>query len=151
MNNDATLVLLGIYHGQANPDRIIIADIDKLITMADKFEDRCGDTDWEHTEYDWADTLARWYNDTKDSDWNIIPMVSDDPYFKVKQEMDKYLSFNDDEEYDIAIKTLKSALKLKKKRDWLIDNVEGITVRDKVKYDFTVTEFCKLIGLTNKN
>lgn len=151
MNNNATLILLGIYHGQANPDRIIIADIDKLIKMADKFEDRHGDTDWENTEHDWADTLAQWYNDTKDSSWNILPMASDDPYFKVKQEMGKYLSLTEDEEYDIAIKALKSALKSRRKRDTLIDYIDGVSVWEKVEYAFTVTEFCKLIGLTDKN
>lgn len=149
--DNATLVLLGIYHGQANPDRIIIADIDKLIHMANEFDDRHGDTDWEHTDSDWADTVAQWYNDTKSNEWNEIPMTHNDPYFKVKQEMGKYLSLTEPEEYDTAIKALKAALKSRKKRDWLIDNIDGITVWDKVEYAFTVTEFCKLIGLTDKN
>ena len=145
--DNSTLVLLGIYHGQANPERIIIADIDKLIVMAGDFDDRHGDTNWEDTDTDWADTLAQWYNDTKDSNWNPIAMIETDPYYKVKQEMGRFLS--GEEDYNDVINVLKKALKSKKKRDQYIDYLDGITVWEKVEYTFTVKEFCDLIGLTN--
>lgn len=147
--NNATLVLLGIYHGQANPDRISISDIDTIIKMANEFDDRHGDTNWEDTDTDWADTLAQWYNDTKQAGWNEIPMVENDPCQKIKQEMGRFLSLDEPSDYDKAIASLKKALKSKKKRDELIDNIEGITVWQKVEYTFTVKEFCDLIGLTN--
>ena len=73
--DNATLVLLGIYHGQANPDRIIISDIDKIIHIAEKFEQRYEDVNWENSDMDWADTLALWYNDMKDHNWNSIEMI----------------------------------------------------------------------------
>lgn len=79
MNNknvdNATLVLLGIYHGQANPSRIIIADVDELISIANKFEDRYENTDWENSDTDWADSVALWYNDMKHYNWNAVEMI----------------------------------------------------------------------------
>ena len=145
----ATLVLFGIYHGQANPERLTISDIDTLIQMEGEFDDRHGDADWEDSATDWADSVAQWYNDTKPNDWNLIEMAVEDPYFKVKQEMGRYLSIDSPEGYDLAIKALKSALKSKKKRKWLIDNLENVPVWQKVEMEFTVEDFCELIGLTN--
>lgn len=146
--DNATLVLLGIYHGQANPDRIIMADIDALIAMAVKFDKRHGSTDWEESDSDWADTVAQFYNDTKSHNWNSIAMVDDDPHYKIKQEMGRYLS-NDESDYDTVITELKNALKSRKKREWHIDNLPTIEVWEKVQLKFTVREFCDLIGLTN--
>lgn len=144
--DNATLVLFGIYHGQANPDRLIISDIDVLIQMANEFDDRHGDTDWEESDGDWADTVAGWYNDTKPEGWNEIEMVANDPYYKVKQEMGRYLA-NDSEDYDKIITILKKALRSKKKRQTLIDYIDDIDVWEKVEFEFTVEYFAKLIGL----
>lgn len=146
----ATIALLGIYHGQSNPDRISISDIDKLIDLEKSFDKRHGNTDWEESDTDWADAVAKWYNDKRDKNWNKIGMVDDDPIYKAKKVIGQYLS-NDPEEYEIIVNTLKKYLKKKPKE--MINYIQistgnYISQWDGLKYDYNVKDFCKLIGLT---
>lgn len=74
MNVDlSTLVLLTKLHTQANPQLVgATSDIDKLIAMAEGFENVYGGDDWEEHETPWDDTVTEWYNKTRHTNWNPI-------------------------------------------------------------------------------
>lgn len=151
----ATFVLFGIFYGQLETESISITDIDVLVNMATEFDKWHANTDWE--QQDWTDTVANYYNSNKPSNWKAIDMSEPDPMAAVKEKMGQYLS-EDESDYDDIIISLKEALV--SQPDSLIDYVEynkndgdtyslqTISVWEKVELEFTVREFCKLVGIT---
>jgi hypothetical protein len=153
----STFILFGILHGQANPDHLSIDDIDKLVTVTNSFLSLHGDTDWE--EKDWTDTAAEFYNQQCETilHWNKVGMNESDPMAAVKEKMSNYLS-EDESDYDDIIVSLKEALVSNpdslidfveyNKRDGDTYSLQTICVWEKVELEFTVREFCELVGIT---
>lgn len=74
--NKATLVLFTMYYSEVNPQRLIrLADIDTLLEMAEKFENKYKELqgkNWENEKIGWEDTVINFYNENLPNNWNRI-------------------------------------------------------------------------------
>lgn len=71
--DSATIVLLSFYHQKANQSRgIQISDIDTLIQISEKFENKYNGTDWEKNKKGWEQTVIDFYNKNIPTNWDKI-------------------------------------------------------------------------------
>lgn len=76
---------------------------------------------------------------------NLLPELEEKSGMeKVKDKLSQYLC-NDASEYDSIISKLRNAWR--RSPNSLIDHINGIEVWEKVELEFSVKEFCELIGL----
>jgi hypothetical protein len=71
----ATLAMLTLYHKQANPEGISVEEVDTLLTIATKFENKYKELngkDWHKAKITWEDAIINFYNEHRPSNWNPI-------------------------------------------------------------------------------
>ena len=85
------------------------------------------------------------FEDSNYHDAEIILDDEDGEENKIFDTFKHYLS-NDGSEYDTVLENLKKALV--ENPNGLLDHVEEVNVWEKVQFQFSVKEFCKLAGIT---